>query len=108
MSAHAPAIYYAVMAALAVAASGAGLRVEALTDATNRALPYFRFTKAGEVETLSGEEVGDWLDRLRTDRPYYFHAPTKELDAKPAGLIHGKVGDGQAATRLAASNGGSA
>ena len=104
------ALYHALRADLAIISSMTGLRMAAIADVTNRALPHFRLNATGEVESLSGETIGDWVSRLRHDKPFYFHETDCSVDAAaPSGrTVTGKVGDGAAITRLALSNGDAA
>jgi len=110
MSLIALALYYALRAELAIASYTTGLRLEALADATHHAQRFFRLNASGELESLSGESMLDWLARLRDQKPFYFQSPDGDDHEaeRPSHVIHGKVGDGQAMTRLAYSNGGAA
>jgi hypothetical protein len=110
MSALAPTLYHAVRAELAIASHAIPLRLDALGDAANRALPFFHLNSTGDVESLSGETISDWLNRLRNQKPFYFHSTDvayTEAD-RPVRTVYGKVGDGRATTRLAYSNEGAA
>jgi len=106
------ALYHALRAELAIASHVTGLRLEAITDATNRAQPFFCLNASGELESLSGETVAGWLNRLRDHKPFYFHSSDGVgvgADAgRPTSAIHGTVGDGKAMTRLVYSNRGAA